>query len=90
MKAEEFYEKEMGRHCTGPIDHEDVMDIMIKFAQYHVQKALEVAQKNQGLIVDGVDYLSDTYTIEAQDTYYRDVEIRPKTIGNIYPLEQIK
>lgn len=87
--AEEFYEKEYGEVYTGPIDHEDVIDIMVKFTQYHIREALKTAQKKNGLLVDGKEYILDTFCIEKYDSFYSEVEITVKDISNSYPLDLI-
>lgn len=90
MTAEEMYIdfwKEEPDGGTG----EGQLELMIKFAKYHVEKALDAAYSNAKLNWNGIPS-SATYTIEPYNTFYDSVTIAvdSNSIYHSYPLDNIK
>lgn len=89
-KAKEFLRNKETFDPEYPtVSTHDAIEAMIEFAQYHIREALKTAQKKNGLLVDGKEYILDKFCIEKYDSFYSEVEITTKDVSNSYPLDLI-
>ena len=82
------------------LNEEDIIDMMIDFAKYHVQEALESASKNATMCTNynaecykeseesGLEYV-DVHDVE-RGGEFGSVHIEKESILNSYPLANIK
>ena len=86
MTAEKF----LNKWITKPLDYNDIENLMIEFARYHVEQALKEASEKAELYRYNNGFKQSKANIKEEYCFTYRVAIDKETILNAYPLENIK